>query len=119
MNSIEIIGTPIKIDNLEIAQNDFPSDMVWIEALKICEALGDSWRLPTIDEWTKTLHSNRFLIGVIEKYELLPNVYPPTPRTYWSSTNLDQSINYWNFSYGKQTSKNQFSKHYVRAVRTF
>jgi hypothetical protein len=46
---INIIGTPIKIFNFEVAENDFPGGekMTWEEAKKACESLGDGWRLPT------------------------------------------------------------------------
>jgi hypothetical protein len=62
--------------------------------------------------------SNRYLIGVHEKHELLPNVYPPPPRDYWSSTHNSDSINYWSFSYGEQVDRNHTSKNFVRAVRS-
>ena len=47
--SSKIIGTPIKIGNLEVAQNDLPK-MNWSEAKKACANLGNGWRLPTKDE---------------------------------------------------------------------
>ena len=117
MNSSEIIGTPFNIKNLEVAQFDFPSQMLWVDAITSCESLGDSWRLPTIEEWETILQPNRYLFGVEEKYELQPNVYPPPKRTYWSSTHYLESIHYWSFLWGKQTTRNQYSKNYVRAVR--
>ena len=68
MNLTEIIGSPIKIENLEIAQNDFPSDMIWSDALKSCEALGDSWRLPTIEEW-KAMHSSQKIPNTTQRID--------------------------------------------------
>lgn len=118
MNSLEIIGNPFAIKNLQIAQYDFPSTMLWVDAIKACESLGDSWRLPTIEEWSAIMQPNRYLIGVHEKHELLPNVYPPPPRDYWSSTHIAESINYWSFLWGKQVSRNQSTKNFVRAVRS-
>ena len=118
MNSKEIIGKPFIFNNLEIAQFDFPAVMLWADAITSCESLGDSWRLPTIEEWSASMHPNRYLIGVHEKHELVPNVYPPPPRSYWSSTHFSEYINYWSFSYVKQTSRNQSSKNFVRAVRS-
>ena len=49
-NSDSIVGTPIRIGNLEVAQNDFPNQMNWSEAKRACIELGSGWRLPTIDE---------------------------------------------------------------------
>ena len=118
MNTTEIIGNPFIFKNLEIAQFDFPSEMLWVDAITSCESLGEFWRLPTIEEWAAILQSNRYLIGVHEKHELLPNVYPPPPRDYWSSTHNSESINYWSFSYGTQVSRNHTSKNFVRAVRS-
>jgi hypothetical protein len=118
MKTAEIIGNPFIIKNLEIAQFDFPTQMLWVDAIKSCESLGEFWRLPTIEEWAAILQSNRYLIGVHEKHELLPNVYPPPPRDYWSSTHNSESINYWSFSYGTQVSRNHTSKNFVRAVRS-
>ena len=45
-----IIGNSIKISNLEVAQNDFPKYYNWNDAKKVCEALGEGWRLPNKDE---------------------------------------------------------------------
>jgi len=47
LDSTSIIGKSIKIDNLEIAQYDFPNQMNWDEAQKACASLGNGWRLPT------------------------------------------------------------------------
>ena len=49
-NSDSIIGKPIKIGKLEVAQNDFPKTMFWNDAVKACTDLGKGWRLPTKDE---------------------------------------------------------------------
>ena len=44
MNTDDIIGTPVKIDNLEIAQHDFPEEMDWDTAIQTCIDLGDGCR---------------------------------------------------------------------------
>ncbi len=44
------IGKPIKIGDFFVAQYDFPSMMNWQDAKKACEALGNYWRLPNVDE---------------------------------------------------------------------
>jgi len=49
-------------DNLEVMQEDFSNPMKWNDAMKACRDLGDSWRLPTIDE-LETLLQNRDRIG--------------------------------------------------------
>jgi len=69
--SKKIIGKPIKIENLEVAQNDFPKVMTWYEAKKACYALGSRWRLPTKDE-LDILYKNK-IGGFADGY-------------YWSST---------------------------------
>jgi hypothetical protein len=48
----EIIGKPIKIGNLFVAENDFPDAMNWDDAKKACRALGKGWRLPSLSELT-------------------------------------------------------------------
>ena len=50
-----IIGKTIKIDDLLVAQNDFPKRMNWNNAYA---KLGKGWRLPTKDE-LDTLYQNR------------------------------------------------------------
>ena len=45
-----IIGNPIKIEKLEVAQYDFPKGMHWDDAKKICDSLGNDWRMPNKDE---------------------------------------------------------------------
>jgi len=67
-----IIGSPIKIENLEIAQYDFPNKMNWNDAKKACAVLGEGWRLPTKEE-LNTMHNNAIVLGGFE------NSY------YWSS----------------------------------
>ena len=46
----EIIGKPIKIENILVAENDFPDEMNWENAGKACRNLGIDWRLPTMLE---------------------------------------------------------------------
>jgi hypothetical protein len=67
------IGTPIKVGGLEIAQNDLSEKMTGKDAKKICDELGDDWRLPTKEE-LNILYTNKDKIGGF--------VY----GNYWSST---------------------------------
>ena len=46
----EIIGEPIKIGNLLVAEYDFPNEMNWEDAKKACRTLGKGWRLPSKTE---------------------------------------------------------------------
>lgn len=73
MNTTEIIGAPIKIGNLEVAQNDFPEEMDWDTAIEVCLDLGNGWRLPT-DKELDVLFINKDVIGGFNGYY------------YWSST---------------------------------
>ena len=104
-----IIGAPIKIDNLEIAQNDFPNKMNWNDAIKACAALGKGWRLPNKDE-LNILYQNKAKIGIFSYI----NYY------YWSSTKA-RVLNYMlvqNFSDSEPIINNMGSTNFVRAVRS-
>lgn len=46
----EIIGKPVKIDNILVAENDIPEDLNLEDAKKACQALGKGWRLPSLAE---------------------------------------------------------------------
>lgn len=91
-NPKEIIGNPIKIANMLVAQNDFPTELGWKEANKACQALGKGWRLPTQTE-LKFLYDNKDKIGGFSN------------STYWSST-VDEYqkslLWYQDFGYGEQ-----------------
>ena len=80
-----IIGNPIKIGNIEVAQYDFRK-IPWVDANNSCMSLGDGWRLPTIDE-LKILYQNRESIGNF-KWD-----------SYWSSTKGNVVIA-WRLNFG-------------------
>jgi len=104
-----IIGKPIKIGNIEIAQYDFPEQMNWKDANKACAELGDGWRLPTKDE-LNTLYQNKNEIGNF------------TGDVYWSSTEVVNSYAFaWlqYFNGGGQGDLNKIYTACVRAVRAF
>ena len=71
-----IIGKTIKIERLEIAQNDFPNTMTWGDAKKACSNLGEGWRLPTVSELKILYHY---------KDDYLSNM----SKAYWSSSDAD------------------------------
>ena len=109
----EIIGKPIKIGNLEIAQYDFPEKMNWHDAKKACETLGDGWRLPTKDELNSLyLSQNDGMTG---------NWYwSSTTEHYLSSTEYLYSYAWLQyFGNGYQINVNMKYKESVRAFRTF
>ncbi len=104
-----IIGKPIKIGNIEIAQYDFPEQMNWKDANKACAELGDGWRLPTKDE-LNTLYQNKNEIGNFNG------------DVHWSSTEaVNRYSNAWlqYFLDGSQNFDYKFYTYYVRAVRAF
>jgi hypothetical protein len=111
---IHIIGEPVKIENLEIAQYDFPDQMKWDEATAACSKLGPGWRLPTKDE-LNILYQNKRKIGNFNIRELYG---------YWSSTEYEEATTvvklkwYQQFSDGRQFSTTGESGQLVRAVRS-
>jgi hypothetical protein len=103
----EIIGKPIKIGNLHIAQHDFPILMKWDDAKKACTTLGKGWRLPTSDEWD-------ILIKNKDQIPFLTGMY------YWSSTEVGYEVlGQYNLLVGVQYKFDtiRFSM-WVRAVRS-
>jgi hypothetical protein len=106
----KIIGNPIKItDNgfeLEITQYDFPFKMDWNEADQACTAMGDGWRMPTVDE-----------LSLIFKYEdRVPEFRKE--NIYWSKSETEFENMVWMSGYKigdmrtKKSDRNTF-----RAVR--
>ena len=111
--SIKIIGSLIRIGNLEVAQNDFPKLMNWYEAKKACANLGDGWRLPKINE-LNILYNNKIKISGFGN-----NV----ESFYWSATegNKDgiELAYYQSFGDGFQKFHGkEYGSFYVRAVRS-
>ena len=77
-----IIGKPIKIGNIEVAQYDFPDQMNWNDAKLACAKLGKGWRLPTKNE-LNILYINRDKIGRFAR------------GYYWSSSTEDSNNKAW------------------------
>ena len=101
----KIIGNPVKIENLEVVQFNFPNSMNWVDAIKACEALGDGWKLPTKDQ-LNTLYKNKEKIGGFAN------------DAYWSATNYE-NFDAWRqyFSDGDQVLSKKEAVGYVRAIR--
>lgn len=105
----EIIGKPIKIENFLVAQHDFPNRMIWDDAKKLCQALGEGWRLPTKNE-LNILYKNKAIIGGFS------NEY-----SYWSSMDAERPTIAWvqYFEDGYQASISKRNPAFVRAVRNY
>ena len=96
--------------NLEVAQYDFPIEMMWDDAQKACEALGDGWRLPTQFE-LNILYKNKVKIGgFIDGWYCTSGIMDLKARGVW--------VHLLNFNDGKLDfyNKNEVQSH-VRAVR--
>jgi hypothetical protein len=103
-----IIGNPIRLGNIEVAQYDFPNRMKWNDANRSCLNLGEGWRLPTKDE-LQILYNNKNQIG---------NLHDPY-LAYWSSTEIDNSIAWYGvMKDGFTRSTEKFYESGVRAIRT-
>ncbi len=106
VNPASIIGKPIRIGNLLVAQNDFPNQMNWIDAKKASAALDNGWRLPTTKELA-ILYINRAEIGGFEY------------NVYWSSKEYDSNHAWFqSFWTGVQSDVNKVNAIFVRAVRS-
>jgi hypothetical protein len=71
-----IIGTPIIIGNLVVAQYELPYGASWDQAKKECKLLGKGWRLPNKEE-LNLIFKNRDKIGFYFS------------ELYWSSTEVN------------------------------
>jgi hypothetical protein len=109
---LKIIGRPIKIGNLLVAQYSFPDELSWENAKKACDSLGKGWRLPTQVE-LNILYLNKKKIGGF------------ADDVYWSSKEeAGWSGNYtsaWgqDFYTNTKSDGNKTNPNYVRAVRAF
>jgi hypothetical protein len=111
----DIIGKPVKIGTLLVAEKDFQKKMIWDDAKKACSALGKGWRLPTKSE-LNLLYKNK------EKIEGFANNDGSVSPEYFSSTELGPSY-VWvqifdDTHYGKQGAGYKYYDHYVRAVKS-
>ena len=110
--SSKIIGKPIRIGELEVAQFDFPKGMLLGEAKKACADLGSGWRIPTKDE-LNFLYINQKKSGMG-----MSNC-----GYYFSSTENDgYAYGAWYQSFCNGAQRNDYSQYdypRVRAVRSF
>jgi hypothetical protein len=107
--AVNIIGKPIQIGNLLVAQNEFPIKSGWNSAKSACIGLGNGWRLPTKDE-LYILYQNKNVLRNFSKYG------------YWSSTegSVAEVAYYQDFTNGltKPSISNKLSSWGVRAVKS-
>ena len=108
-----VIGLSMRVINLEVAQNDFPNEMTYNDAVNACASLGPGWRLPTVDELNILYQNKNEIFGFANSY-------------YWSSpfNNTNYAwLQYFNngkqdFSSGLQSNYDKDTKCNVRAVRS-
>ena len=103
-----VIGNPIKIGNLLVAQYDFPNKMNWEDATKSCSSLGNGWRLPTKIE-LNILYNNLNKIGDVGN------------DGYWTSTE-NGSERVWTqylFNDGYSYDVVKYGSLFVRAVGNY
>ena len=110
-----VLGKPLILGNLEVAERDFPYKMDWENAKAACDLLGNGWRLPTRDE-LNYLYQNKKKIPGLANW------------SYWSSTEYSVDFNKFgnygawrqNFNDGYISPEDKQTKflHSVRAVRS-
>jgi hypothetical protein len=108
-SSNSIIGKTIKIDNLELAEKDFPNKMNWDDAKKACESLGNGWRLPSKSELKKIF---KIIYNKTNNGSFFDGYY-------WSSTEVDDDKAWAQARPIFQFANNKSGLRYVRAVRDF
>jgi hypothetical protein len=103
-----VIGNPIKIGNLLVAQHDFPNKMNWEDATKSCSSLGNGWRLPTKIE-LNILYNNLGKIGNVAN------------DGYWTSTENgnERAWRQYLFQEGHSYDDVKYGSGYVRAVGNY
>ena len=107
-DSASIIGKSIRIDNLLVAQNDFPTRMNWDDATAACAVLGPGWRLPTQDELILIWQGKDAIDGFVADYY------------YWSSLEYNAAGAYaFAFYAGCAIGNAKTTTYTVRAVRAF
>lgn len=108
----QIIGVPIKLSNIEVAQFNFPSKMTRSQAINACRELGLGWELPTKIQ-LDSLYKNKVLIGGFIIGDLINDAY-------WSSSENDDGMGWRQyFRDGNKVLSELEAVGYVRAVRVF
>lgn len=68
------IGKSILVDSLEVAEFDLPEGTTYIDAILICQKIGDGWRLPSKSEMI-SIYNN----SIVKNLEIAT----PNSGTYW------------------------------------
>jgi hypothetical protein len=82
----DIVKTPFKLKNFEVASSDYPNPVKWLDASRIGDKIGEGWRLPTNEEFCVILDelvSKRLGNFVIDKGKLVDDIkitYPNDPK---------------------------------------
>ena len=108
-DSVYIIGKPIEIGKIIVAQYDLSPSFDWYDATKACSKLGDGWRLPTKEELSFMFQNKNLINGFKDK---LP---------YWSSTEFGTNDAWVQgfYKYGYKSTNYKQDQNYVRAVRSY
>lgn len=104
MSEILITASGVKI---EVATFDFNDKMNWSDATNACKALGDGWRLPTVEEF-ELIFSDLFQKGK-GNFQI---------SYYWTCDEIMDDTA-WDFYFvaGKAYGYFKSETYYVRAVR--
>ncbi len=95
----------ITINNLEVLNTDLAT-LEWDEATKACAALGDGWRLPTVDELNMLFLNKDKIGGFVNSF-------------YWGSTEIiPGSPCIQGFINGKQSKDQKIYLFHVRPVKS-
>ncbi len=70
----QILGVPIKLNNIEVAQFNFPNRMTRNQAIHACRELGLGWELPTKIQ-LDCLYKNKILIGGFINGDFINDAY--------------------------------------------
>jgi hypothetical protein len=103
-----ITGKPTG-ERLQVHGNNFENKMDWYSAKKMCEELGNGWRLPTKSE-LELIYTDFLLKGNVNFKK----------DYYWSYTETS-SLRVWTLHFGEGSLNHGFFKSdiaYVCAVRT-
>ena len=108
----DFIGKPIRFTYVEVAQNDYPKELTYNEAIKITKSVGNGWRLPTKEELLKMYEKKDFIKGFEwGAYYLTDEVYGKNLvyAVEFADGKLDK---WWKFLNGSEIHYN------VRLIRT-
>jgi hypothetical protein len=119
-----IIGKPLRVQNIEITQYSFPKQLNWTEANKACSALGKEWRLPLLADW-KIINSNGYVwfnTYIAFDYNYFKFNGPNFEPGYWSGTELTSNNKAWiiySHSSNSAFAESKLAPNICRCVRNF